>query len=109
MAVEKDWKLVSLKKLRDVLVHNNYGLSYRCRRCGTKIYFSLSDRFINIIEIEEGWDRSYPSVLYKVNPEKLHRVLESAIKNLKEDIEKNDNLKRRFIKNIRIKDWLLLR
>jgi len=112
MGIEREEELKALRLLRNALEHNNYSLFYRYRdrdkKTLIKIYFSINLRFAKLIEKDVTWKTKYPSELYKINPRKLHMSLEKGISRLKIDIlKKGSFIYKKFIKNIRLKDWTL--
>lgn len=108
LQIKEEWKINKIWHLRNTLIHNNYGLSYRCDECSSKIYFKLDSKSEYLIKIDETWQRNYPSELYIINPEKLHEIFENALIKVKQDINENKNLQKIFLKKIRLKDWLIL-
>ena len=110
MGIKQGWQLKALRNLRNALDHNQYGLSNRCKECSVKTYYNLSNQFDELVSIDKKWNRDYPSIRYKVNPRKLYSCLESGIKKLHTEVKDNsdDSLAKKFMDNVRVKDWLLL-
>jgi hypothetical protein len=108
LEINEEWKINKIWHLRNTLIHNNYGLSYRCDKCSSKIYFKLDTNLKDLIKIDKKWQRNYPSELYIINPKRLHEIFENALKKVEKEINNNKKLQKIFMNNIRLKDWLIL-